>query len=177
MFNFSSNVGSNWGLPAGYTELLAKAKSFSPIVGIGEAAVKYGEQSNKLSALQKGLSTTVSEYGKLAGLSKEQLAGFLTPHDNESRTDHIARLQAVADYLPRYMQKSERDKQQSESDSYGAWIAGQMRNAIRSSMTEPNLPQDALDASGLPAFPLMPQTPQLRGGYSSSPNFQIGIRE
>jgi len=177
MFNFSSNAGSNWGLPAGYTELLARAKSFNPVAGIGEAALKFGEQSNKLSALQKGLSTTVSEYGKLAGLSKEQLAGFLTPHDNESRTDHIARLQAVADYLPRYMQKSERDKQQAENDSYGAWIAGQMRNAIGSSMAEPSLPLDSLDTSGLPASPLMPQTPQLRGGYSSSPSFQLGIRE
>lgn len=123
MFNFSQNVGSNWGLPAGYAEMLAKAKSFNPVIGLGEAAVKYGEQKNKLSALQKGLSTTVSEYGKLAGLSKEQLAGFLTPNDNESRTDHIARLQAIADYLPKYMQKAAIDKQQNAANQYGNLMA------------------------------------------------------
>jgi len=155
MFNFSSNVGSNWGLPSGYSEMLAKAKSFSPIVGIGEAAAKYGEQSNKLSALQKGLSTTVSEYGKLAGLSKEEINQYLQPHDNESRVDHIARLEAVARYLPERMKQN---AYTSQADAMNKYL--QHRNKFWSPPIESS-GVDQLGVSGLVPAPnaveMMPQ--------------------
>jgi hypothetical protein len=127
-FNFSTQVGQNWTIPAAYYQGMSQSPTAGSIAAyaglareLGGMASDYmenraGENKREASA-NAALNISKEMYGQ-AGFDTSALDKYLTPQPNENQSQYTARKEAVLKVLPVWVDLMKNKQESSTNNAF-----------------------------------------------------------
>jgi hypothetical protein len=183
-FNFSTQVGQNWSIPAAYYEGMSKSPTAGSVAAyaglvreLGGMASDYmanrASENKREASTDAALSMSRDLYGQ-AGFDTSALDKYLTPQPNESQSQYTARKEAVLKVLPVWVDLM-KNKQSAEADSIFEQFTQRRIGAARGSYQQPTQSQSGVN--GFPNTGLVPANPNTSGSayrtYGANPELPL----
>jgi hypothetical protein len=183
-FNFSTQVGQNWTIPAAYYQGMSQSPTAGSVAayaglvkelgGMASDYMDYKASENKREAsTDAALNMSRDLYGQ-AGFDTSALDKYLTAQPNENQSQYTARKEAVLKVLPVWVDLM-KNKQSAEADSILEEFRKRRLDAARGVY-----PQPAQSQSGVNGFPntgLVPANPNTSGSayrsYGANPELPL----
>jgi hypothetical protein len=176
-FNFSTQVGQNWTIPAAYYQGMSQSPTAGSVAAyaglvreLGGMASDYMEnrasENKREASANAALNISKDMYGQ-AGFDTSAINKYLEAQPNETQSQRIARTEAVVKVLPLWVELM-KNKQSAEADSIFEQFAQRRIGAARGSYQQPTQSQSGVN--GFPNTGLVPATenepplPQGNGG-------------
>jgi hypothetical protein len=170
-FNFSTQVGQNWTIPAAYYQGMSQSPTAGSVAAyaglvreLGGMASDYmenraGENKREASA-NAALNISKEMYGQ-AGFDTSAINKYLEPQPNETQSQRIARTEAVVKALPLWVELMKEKRLDQDQDVFSSF--GSRLGSFQPTYNPPSGNQ--FSGEGLPTAN-QPELPQGRGGFN-----------
>jgi hypothetical protein len=130
-FNFSTQVGQNWTIPAAYYQGMSQSPTAGSVAAyaglvreLGGMASDYmenraGENKREASA-NAALNISKDMYGQ-AGFDTSAINKYLEPQPNETQSQRIARTEAVVKVLPLWVELMKEKRVNQDQDVFSSF--------------------------------------------------------
>jgi hypothetical protein len=170
-FNFSTQVGQNWVIPAAYYDGMSKSPTAGSVAAyaglvreLGGMASDYMEnragENKREASTDAALNMSRDLYGQ-AGFDTSALDKYLTPQPNENQGQYTARKESVLKVLPLWVELMKEKRVNQDQDVFNTF--GSRLGSFQPTYNSPS--DNQFSGEGLPTAN-EPEIPQGRGEFN-----------